>query len=126
MWWAIETLTTVGYGDMVPATAVGKILGGIVSIVGIGTLALFSGVITVGFLDQLRIIREQASHPVAAGVPANGKGIAGVIETHGTIAAAGTEMCPCCGRPMPPASTEAALRMAEVSDLVGISAGQRL
>ena len=60
MWWAIETLTTVGYGDMVPATVTGKLLGGLVSIVGIGTLALFSGVITVGFLDQLRIRREQA------------------------------------------------------------------
>jgi voltage-gated potassium channel len=61
MWWAVETLTTVGYGDMVPATAMGKILGGLVSIIGIGTLALFSGVITVGFLDQLKIRREQAS-----------------------------------------------------------------
>jgi voltage-gated potassium channel len=61
MWWAVETLTTVGYGDMVPATTMGKILGGLVSIIGIGTLALFSGVITVGFLDQLKIRREQAS-----------------------------------------------------------------
>jgi voltage-gated potassium channel len=61
MWWAIETLTTVGYGDMVPVTAVGRILGGIVSIVGIGTLALFSGLITVGFLDQLKMHRER--HP---------------------------------------------------------------
>jgi voltage-gated potassium channel len=58
MWWAIETLTTVGYGDMVPATAAGKLLGGLVSIVGIGTLALFSGVITVGFLEQLKTSRE--------------------------------------------------------------------
>jgi voltage-gated potassium channel len=63
MWWAIETLTTVGYGDMVPVTAVGKLLGGLVSIVGIGTLALFSGVITVGFLDQLKHRRE---HTVTA------------------------------------------------------------
>jgi voltage-gated potassium channel len=119
MWWAIETLTTVGYGDMVPVTAVGKILGGIVSIVGIGTLALFSGVITVGFLDQLRIKREQASrqHGVT-----NGKGVAGLLETYGAIADAGTEkritppsalsdeMCPCCGRPMQPAVAEVALR----------------
>ena len=49
MWWAIETLTTVGYGDMVPVTVFGRIIGGAVSIVGIGTLALFSGLITVGF-----------------------------------------------------------------------------
>jgi voltage-gated potassium channel len=59
MWWAIETLTTVGYGDMVPVTAAGRVLGGVVSIVGIGTLALFSGLITVGFLDQLRMHRER-------------------------------------------------------------------
>jgi voltage-gated potassium channel len=64
MWWAIETLTTVGYGDMVPVTVFGRIIGGAVSIVGIGTLALFSGLITVGFLDQLKIHREQ--HPKMA------------------------------------------------------------
>jgi voltage-gated potassium channel len=125
MWWAIETLTTVGYGDMVPVTAVGKILGGMVSIIGIGTLALFSGVLTVGFLDQLRIIRERAERPVAAaGVPANGKDITGAIETHGVTAFAGTKMegtatglsapsteiCPCCGRPMQAAGTDVALR----------------
>jgi voltage-gated potassium channel len=57
MWWAVETLTTVGYGDMVPVTAAGRILGGAVSIIGIGTLALFSGVITIGFLDQLKLHR---------------------------------------------------------------------
>ncbi|WP_158818391.1 ion transporter [Methylocapsa sp. S129] len=60
MWWAIETLTTVGYGDMVPVTAVGRVLGGVVAIVGIGTLALFSGLITVGFLDQLKSRRDFA------------------------------------------------------------------
>ena len=58
---AIETLTTVGYGDMVPATAVGKILGGIVSIVGIGTLALFSGVITVGFWISFELAASRPS-----------------------------------------------------------------
>jgi voltage-gated potassium channel Kch len=41
MWWAIETRTTVGYGDMVPVTVAGRIVGGVVSIVGIATLALF-------------------------------------------------------------------------------------
>jgi voltage-gated potassium channel len=64
MWWAIETLTTVGYGDMVPITVPGRIVGGTVSIVGIATLALFAGLITVGFLDQLRHRREQ--HPRVA------------------------------------------------------------
>jgi voltage-gated potassium channel len=62
MWWAIETITTVGYGDMVPVTLAGRILGGIISIVGIGTLALFSGLITVSYLNQLKLRREQAHH----------------------------------------------------------------
>jgi voltage-gated potassium channel len=69
MWWAIETLTTVGYGDIVPATAAGRIIGGVVSIVGIGTLALFSGLITVGFLDQLKAHRERHGHGVGHGHP---------------------------------------------------------
>ncbi len=66
MWWAIETLTTVGYGDMVPITAAGRILGGAVSIIGIGTLALFSGLITVGFLDQLKLYRERHAKTTVA------------------------------------------------------------
>jgi voltage-gated potassium channel len=75
MWWAIETLTTVGYGDMVPTTLAGRMLGGVVSIVGIGTLALFSGLITIGFLDQLKLHREQHSPVTVAdpGVPASAR-----------------------------------------------------
>lgn len=64
MWWAIETITTVGYGDMVPISVLGRILGGIVSIVGIGAVALLSGLITVSFLDQIRLRREQYRHAV--------------------------------------------------------------
>ena len=112
MWWAIETLTTVGYGDMVPVTPAGKILGGIVSIIGIGTLALFSGVITVGFLDQLRIIREDQHRVTAAAVSMNGSDVAALIERDGVIAMATVSagMCPCCGRPMQAAAKETALR----------------
>ncbi|MBV9551987.1 MAG: ion transporter [Alphaproteobacteria bacterium] len=57
MWWAVETLTTVGYGDLVPTTVVGKIMGGVVSIVGVAAVALFTSLITVSFLDQLRLRR---------------------------------------------------------------------
>jgi len=77
MWWAIETLTTVGYGDMVPETVAGKMLGGVITVVGIGTLALFSGVITVSFLDQLRLRRADVATPAAT-----------------------PDLCPHCGRPL--------------------------
>jgi voltage-gated potassium channel len=125
MWWAIETLTTVGYGDMVPVTAIGKILGGIVSIVGIGTLALFSGVITVGFLDQLRVVREQAAVSSQRIAVTNGKDGVAFRDAHvlmdlanagrerrveGAPAPSAGELCPCCGRPMLSAGSEAALR----------------
>ena len=87
MWWAIETLTTVGYGDMVPATAAGKLLGGLVSIVGVGTLALFSGVITVGFLEQLKTSREQRATVL---------GMASATA-QAPAAAISRETCPHCG-----------------------------
>jgi voltage-gated potassium channel len=72
IWWALVTLTTVGYGDMVPATVAGKVFGGFVAIVGVCTLALFSGLLTVSFMDQLRQRREQYRSLLRAGV-AGGK-----------------------------------------------------
>jgi len=66
MWWAIETLTTVGYGDLVPTTVAGKILGGMVTIIGVSAVALFTSVITVSFMDQLRLRRETLQHEVEA------------------------------------------------------------
>ena len=68
IWWALVTLTTVGYGDMVPVTVAGKVFGGFVAIVGVCTLALFSGLLTVSFMDQLRMRREQYRSLLRAGV----------------------------------------------------------
>jgi voltage-gated potassium channel len=59
MWWALETVTTVGYGDVVPVTPLGKVLGGVVAISGIGGVALFSGILTVSFMEQLRLRRDR-------------------------------------------------------------------
>jgi voltage-gated potassium channel len=54
MWWAVTTLTTVGYGDAVPITALGRILGGIVALVGICVIAIPTGIIGAGFAEELR------------------------------------------------------------------------
>ena len=58
MWWAIETLTTVGYGDLVPTTPWGKLVGGMVTVIGVAAVALFTSLITASFLDQVRLRRE--------------------------------------------------------------------
>ncbi len=53
MWWGIATLTTVGYGDIVPITTLGKFLGGLFAIAGVGLLALPAGILSSGFFEML-------------------------------------------------------------------------
>lgn len=53
-WWGIATLTTVGYGDVFPVTVLGKILSGIIAFIGIGLVALPTGIISSGFIEELQ------------------------------------------------------------------------
>lgn len=57
-WWAISTLTTVGYGDVYPVTALGKVLSGIIAVLGIGLVALPTGIIGAGFLEKIGKVKE--------------------------------------------------------------------
>ncbi|MBI9095551.1 MAG: ion transporter [Sphaerochaeta sp.] len=54
-WWTIITLTTVGYGDVYPVTVLGKILGGVIALFGIGLVALPTGIISSGFMEEIRL-----------------------------------------------------------------------
>ena len=54
MWWSIVTLTTVGYGDVYPVTTLGKIFGSVIIILGIGTVALPSGILASAFSEHTR------------------------------------------------------------------------
>lgn len=65
MWWAVVTLTTLGYGDMVPITTLGRILGGLTAILGVGMIALPAGVLASGFSEQMRVRREEYREVVA-------------------------------------------------------------
>ena len=53
MWWAVATLTTVGYGDIVPKTLFGKILGAVIALIGIGLFAMPAGILAAGFAEQI-------------------------------------------------------------------------
>ena len=52
-WWAVATLTTVGYGDVYPITNLGKFVGGIIALLGIGLIALPTGMIGAGFVEKI-------------------------------------------------------------------------
>jgi len=54
LWWAVVTLTTTGYGDKVPITDLGRLLGGIVMICGIATFGLSTGILATGFAAETR------------------------------------------------------------------------
>ncbi len=58
MWWATITLTTVGYGDVIPITAAGKIFGILITILGVGMAALPAGIIASGFTREVNKRRE--------------------------------------------------------------------
>jgi voltage-gated potassium channel len=54
MWWGIATLTTIGYGDVYPITGLGKFLGGIIALLGIGIFALPAGIMASGFSEHIK------------------------------------------------------------------------
>ena len=54
LWWAIQTVTTVGYGDLVPASTTGRLVAALVMIVGIGFLTVITAAITSAFIESAR------------------------------------------------------------------------
>jgi voltage-gated potassium channel len=58
IWWGVVTLTTVGYGDIYPVTALGKILGGVITLLGVGLIALPSGILASGYTEQIQKRKE--------------------------------------------------------------------
>lgn len=60
MWWAVVTLTTVGYGDVYPDTAGGRIAAGLVALAGVGIVALPTGILASSFAEEFRERHEAA------------------------------------------------------------------
>ena len=60
MWWAIQTVTTVGYGDIVPASTGGKVIASFLMLGGLSLYAVVTGVITSVFIARARVDRDAA------------------------------------------------------------------
>jgi voltage-gated potassium channel len=66
IWWAIATLTTVGYGDVYPITVGGKVAASVIAFAGIGVVALPTGIVASAFSDELREREKRRLRHVAA------------------------------------------------------------
>ena len=78
LWWAVVTLTTIGYGDVVPVTGWGRLLSGLVAVMGIGLVAVPTGIVSSGFIEEL----------------------AKRHKNDGDAAAPADRFCPHCGAPL--------------------------
>ena len=58
IWWAVSTLLTVGYGDIYPITDVGKLFSIVITFLGVGVVAIPTGIISAGFVDQYSRIKR--------------------------------------------------------------------
>ncbi len=87
LWWAVVTLTTIGYGDVVPVTGWGRLLSGLVAVMGIGLVAVPTGIVSSGFIEELAKQRKEGN----VESPANGR------------------FCPHCGQPLKEHSGSAGL-----------------
>ena len=61
MWWSVITLTTVGYGDVAPVTNVGRIIAGVIAVLGVSLFAIPAGIMASGFLEQMQL--QQSPQP---------------------------------------------------------------
>ena len=117
MWWAIVTMTTVGYGDITPVTIPGKVVAAVVSIIGIGMVALPAGLIAAGFVNRLHDPIEDAEETPNSQEPSGGQTqhLKHVLSELGAnlpdsaIASAtidgektGDDCCPFCGSQLEP------------------------
>ena len=68
IWWSVSTLLTVGYGDIYPITTAGKIFGIVITFLGVGMVAIPTGIISAGFVDQYAPIKRISEYGQASDV----------------------------------------------------------
>jgi voltage-gated potassium channel len=73
LWWAVCTVTTVGYGDVVPVTVLGRLLGGLTALAGIGSIAIPTGILVVGFSEAAEALDKRRPNKQAKRRRRNGQ-----------------------------------------------------
>ena len=63
MWWSLETFTTIGYGDLVPVTVIGRLITGITVAVGLVLFAIITAILTAGIIQELKKWEKKSSSP---------------------------------------------------------------
>ena len=64
MWWSIITLTTVGYGDVSPISALGKVVGALTAIMGVMTVAMMTGIVASSFANKMSLRKETLQNQI--------------------------------------------------------------
>jgi voltage-gated potassium channel len=77
MWWGVVTLTTLGYGDVFPVTALGKFFGGLTALLSVGMFALPTGILASGFAEEIR--KRRAKDRICPPCPHCGGDISSVV-----------------------------------------------
>ena len=88
IWWAIISITTIGYGDVAPITPLGKAIGGIIAVLGICIFALPVGVLGAGFVEEMAKAKGRTNVRVSPFLLPSAP-----EETEG--------LCPHCGQDLP-------------------------
>lgn len=99
-WWAASTLLTVGYGDIYPVTLMGKIVGIFITFLGVGMVAIPTGILSAGFVEHVEwVSREKIDEGAQKSLPLSAEGKC-QEELHTLLSqnGSGIRYCPFCGK----------------------------